>query len=87
MYATGWAELSQFETFRVVFLVFRGRIVALLALSTSQGRDNAVLFTFSGHFFLLITGGMRYNLTHYIGFPDSSQGLAVRITKKPYTAV
>jgi hypothetical protein len=51
VYATGWAELSQFETFRVVLFVFRGRIVALLALGTSQDGDNAILFTFTGHFY------------------------------------
>ena len=58
VYATSWTELSQFETFRVVFLVLGGRIIALLALGTSQDRDNTILFSFTGHIFLLIVGGV-----------------------------
>lgn len=54
--ATRAAELFQFETLWVVFLVFRGRIVALLALSTSQDRDNTILFRLTGHILLLILG-------------------------------
>jgi hypothetical protein len=56
MYVTGWTELSQFETFLVILLVFRGRIVALLALGTSQDCNDAILFPFTGHIFLLIMG-------------------------------
>jgi hypothetical protein len=58
MYATGTAELSQFETLWIVFLVFRGRIVALLAFGTSQHGYDAILFAFTGHKILLIYVGM-----------------------------
>ena len=55
VYATSRTELSQFEAFWIVFLVLGGRIVALLAHSTSKDRNYAILFPFTGHLFLLIT--------------------------------
>ncbi len=52
MHPTGSAELSQFETLSIVLFVFRGRVVAVLAVRTSQRHNNAILFAFTSHVFL-----------------------------------
>src|SRR5207247_1636297 len=52
MHPAGRAELSQFETLSIVPFVFRGRVVAVLAVRTSQRHNNTILFAFSSHVFL-----------------------------------
>src|SRR5579883_1111878 len=37
-------------------------------------------------FFSSYVGG-NHSITHYIGFPDSPQGLPFRVTKKPYAVL
>ena len=54
MHTTGRTELSQFQTLRIILLVFRRGVVAMLANRAGQRRNDAVLFPFSGHVFLLI---------------------------------
>jgi hypothetical protein len=54
--ATGSAVFPKFKSFRVVLFVFRGRVVALLAHGACQDSYDAILFTFTGHLFLLIAG-------------------------------
>jgi len=58
MRPTGRAELSQFETLSIVLLVFRGRVVAVLAVRTSERHNNTILFAFSSHVFLRL--GFEY---------------------------
>jgi hypothetical protein len=57
MHPTGSAELSQFETLSIVLFVFRGRVVAVLAIRTSQRHNNAILFAFTSHIFLRLGFG------------------------------
>ncbi len=52
MHPTGSAELSQFETLSIVLFVLRGRVVAVLAVGTSQRNNRAILFAFTSHVFL-----------------------------------
>lgn len=52
MHTTGRTELSQFQTLRIILLVFRRGIVAMFANCASQRRNDTVLFTFSGHVLL-----------------------------------
>ncbi len=57
MHPTGSAELSQFETLSIVLFVLRGRVVAVLAVGTSQRNNGAILFAFTSHVFLRLGFG------------------------------
>ena len=46
------AIFLEFETLRIVLLVFLGCVVAALAGCASQRDHNAILFSFACHFFL-----------------------------------
>jgi hypothetical protein len=49
MHTAGRTKLSEFKTLRVILLIFRGRIIALLTDGASQCCYNAILFTFTSH--------------------------------------
>jgi hypothetical protein len=51
------AIFLEFETLRIVLLVFLGCVVAALAGCASQRDHNAILFSFACHFFLRSSGG------------------------------
>jgi len=47
------AKLSQFQPVRVVPLILRRGVVAILAIGTSERHHDAILFTFACHVLLL----------------------------------
>jgi len=64
MDTTGVTKFSELKSFRVIFLIFGGGIIAAFADSASQRYHNAVLFTFS-HISLRSCSGPGLPLTGF----------------------